>query len=143
MQRLQTVSFTSVFSLLSERKVISVVLPVVDGMVGVVGCRQRGIDARRSYIASLCMEEMAGNIVEHGFTKDKKQHSADIRVVHKDDTVILRIRDNCVAFDPAERLRIMEKGKNGKNFGIKLVYGIATEVTYQNLLGLNVLTIRI
>ena len=106
-------------------------------------CKQRGIDARRSFIASLCMEEMAGNIVEHGFTKDKKQHSADIRVVHKDDTVILRIRDNCVAFDPAERLRIMKEGKNGKNFGIKLVYGIATEVTYQNLLGLNVLTMRI
>ena len=106
-------------------------------------CRQRSIDARRSYIASLCMEEMAGNIVEHGFIKDKKHHSADIRVVHKDDTIILRIRDNCIAFDPAERLRVMEADKNGKNVGIKLVYAIATEVTYQNLLGLNVLTMRI
>jgi anti-sigma regulatory factor (Ser/Thr protein kinase) len=89
------------------------------------------------------MEEMAGNIVEHGFIKDKKHHSADIRVVHKDDTIILRIRDNCIAFDPAERLRVMEADKNGKNVGIKLVYAIATEVTYQNLLGLNVLTMRI
>ncbi len=106
-------------------------------------CKQRGIDARRSFIASLCMEEMAGNIVEHGFTKDRKKHSADIRVVHKNGTVILRIRDNCVAFDPAKRLRMMEKSENGKNVGIKLVYGIASEVNYQNLLGLNVLTMRI
>ena len=30
-----------------------------------------------------------------------------------------------------------------KNVGIRLVYAIAREVEYQNLLGLNVLTIRI
>ena len=29
------------------------------------------------------MEEMAGNVVRHGFSKDNKRHSADIRVVHK------------------------------------------------------------
>ena len=106
-------------------------------------CLRRGIDARRAFFASLCMEEMAGNIVEHGFVKDRKQHSADIRVVHKGDRIILRIRDNCVAFDPSERLRIMQPKETGENVGIKLVYSIAEQVDYQNLLGLNVLTIRI
>ena len=106
-------------------------------------CGQRGIDARRSFFASLCMEEMAGNIVRHGFVKDRKQHSADIRVVHKGDRIILRIRDNCAAFDPSERLKTMQPKENGENVGIKLVYGIAEQVNYQNLLGLNVLTIRI
>ena len=65
-------------------------------------CRQRGIDGERSYLASLCMEEMAGNVVRHGFSKDNKRHSADIRVVHKGDEIILRIRDNCSAFNPSE-----------------------------------------
>ena len=106
-------------------------------------CRQRGIDPRRSFFASLCMEEMAGNVVLHGFHKDKKQHSADIRVVHKDDEIILRIRDNCAAFDPSVYQRIMEPDDEGKNVGIQLVYGIAKEISYQNLLGMNVLTIRI
>ena len=106
-------------------------------------CKARGIDDRRAFFASLCMEEMAGNIVKHGFTKDTKRHSADIRVVHKDDGVILRIRDDCTAFDPTEYHKIMKMGENGKNVGIQLVYGIAREVQYQNLLGLNVLTILI
>jgi anti-sigma regulatory factor (Ser/Thr protein kinase) len=106
-------------------------------------CQSRGIDARRSYFAALCMEEMTGNIVVHGFSKDKKQHSVDIRVVHKDDEIILRIRDNCTAFDPTEYHSLMKIDADGKNAGIQLVYGIAKEVKYQNLLGLNVLTMTI
>ena len=106
-------------------------------------CERRGLDARRSFFASLCMEEMAGNIVEHGFTKDRKPHSADIRVVHKDDGIILRIRDNCTAFDPSEYHKVMQPDGDGRNVGIQLVYSIAKEVEYQNLLGLNVLTMRI
>jgi anti-sigma regulatory factor (Ser/Thr protein kinase)/uncharacterized membrane protein YeaQ/YmgE (transglycosylase-associated protein family) len=106
-------------------------------------CEERGIDSRRAFYAALCMEEMAGNIVKHGFTKDKKRHSADIRVVHKDDTIILRIRDDCTAFNPTEYHKVMKMDENGKNAGIQLVYGIAREVQYQNLLGMNVLTILI
>ena len=106
-------------------------------------CRQRGVDDKRSYLASLCMEEMAGNVVTHGFSKDKKRHSADIRVVHKGDEIILRIRDNCSAFNPSEYHKVMEMDADGRNVGIQLVYGIAKDVDYQNLLGMNVLTIRI
>ena len=106
-------------------------------------CLRRGIDRRRAVFAGLCMEEMAGNVVLHGFTKDDKPHSIDIRVVHVEDGVILRIRDNCRMFNPSERAEIMEQGVGGKNAGIKLVYRIASEINYQNLLGLNVLTIRI
>ena len=106
-------------------------------------CRRRGIDERRVYLASLCMEEMAGNIVEHGFTKDKKRHSIDIRVVHKDDDIIMRIRDDCVPFNPRERREITDPRDILKNAGICIVYQIAKSVEYQNLLGLNVLTMRI
>ena len=106
-------------------------------------CNSRGIDRRRAYYAGLCMEEMAGNVVAHGFTKDNKPHSADIRVVHRSDEVILRIRDNCRAFNPYERAVINDPDDSSKNVGIRLVYSIAKEVSYQNLLGMNVLTIRI
>ena len=106
-------------------------------------CRQRNIDARRAFFASLCMEEMAGNIVQHGFSLDRKEHSADIRVVHKDDDIILRIRDNCPEFDPGKYHEAMQPDNTGRNIGIKLVYGIAKEVKYQNLLGTNVVTMRI
>ena len=106
-------------------------------------CLERGIDARRAYLAGLSMEEMAGNIVDHGFTKDKKKHSVDVRVVRKDEDVILRIKDDCVPFDPGERRKLKEGDDVAKNIGIRMVYKIARDVQYQNILGLNVLTLRI
>ena len=106
-------------------------------------CSEQGIDPRRTFLAGLCMEEMAGNVVTHGFSKDTKQHSADIRVAYKGDEIILRIRDNCRAFNPSEWIKVMEPGELGRNVGIQLVWQMASDVSYQNLLGLNVLTIRL
>ena len=130
----------------SERLDLSV--KSMEGVVSVAGqvqafCLARGVDARRAYLAGLAMEEMAGNIVDHGFTKDAKRHSVDVRVVHKDSDVILRIKDDCVPFDPAERRQITAGDDPMKNIGIRMVYRIARDVQYQNILGLNVLTIRI
>ncbi len=106
-------------------------------------CLERGVDPRRALLAGLSMEEMAGNIVEHGFGKDGRKHAVDVRVVHKNDDVILRIKDDCVPFDPSERQKLAEGEDVTKNIGIRMVFGIAEEVRYQNILGLNVLTIRI
>jgi len=106
-------------------------------------CRSRSIDARRAYLAGLAMEEMAGNIVDHGFVKDTKEHSVDVRVVHKNDDVILRLRDDCVTFDPGTRQKMAEGDDIAKNIGIRMVFKIARSIQYQTILGLNVLTIRI
>ncbi len=106
-------------------------------------CLERGLDERRSYYAGLFLEEMAGNVVDHGFTKDNRPHSADIRVVHKDEGVILRIKDDCVPFDPSERRAITDPDDITKNIGIRMVYSMAEDITYRNILGMNVLTIRI
>ena len=106
-------------------------------------CRSRGVDERRAYLAGLAMEEMAGNIIDHGFTKNTRSHTVDVRVVHKADDVILRLRDDCVPFDPGERQKIAENDDLTKNIGIRMIFKIARDVQYQNILGLNVLTIRI
>ena len=106
-------------------------------------CLAKGIDRRRSYLAGLCMEEMAGNVVEHGFSMDGKKHSVDVRVVYRDNGLILRLKDNCVAFDPAARREIIDPEDVTKNIGIRMVYNIAGSVSYQSVLGLNVLTITL
>lgn len=106
-------------------------------------CLACGVDERRAYLSGLSMEEMAGNIVDHGFTKDGKRHSVDVRVVCKDGSVMLRIKDDCVPFDPGERQKLAEGDDIIKNIGIRMVFRAASEVKYQNILGLNVLTIRI
>ena len=105
-------------------------------------CLERCCDNRRSFVASLALEEMAGNIVAHGFNKDKKKHSASIRVVHKDQDVILRLRDDCVSFNPEDRLKA-EAGDQFKNVGIKMIYGMAKNASWQSIFGMNVLTIKI
>jgi len=105
-------------------------------------CREHGMSERVAYFSALAMEEMAGNVVSHGFMKDSRRHSVDIRVVHKGETIILRIKDDCVPFDPSERLSQTDPDDRLRNVGIRLVFRMADDVQYQNVLGMNVLTIR-
>ena len=106
-------------------------------------CQEKGIDARRGYFAALMVEEMAGNIVSHGFRKDSKSHSVDLRIVYKDQDLILRIKDDCVPFDPSERRKIVDPEDRTKNIGIRMVFSLTQDIQYQNILGMNALTIRL
>ena len=107
-------------------------------------CKNSGIDNRRSMMAGLCMEEMAANIVEHGFKKDKrKDHSINIFACVENDEVLLRLRDNCVKFDPHSKLEMYTNDDPTKNVGIKMVSKIAKEMNYQTTFGMNVLTIKL
>lgn len=120
----------------------------IDEVVDVAGqvqafCMDRGIDKRRSFLSGLALEEMAGNVVDHGFSKDHRRRTVDIRVVHKENDVILRIRDDCIPFDPGERQKLESTGDVTKNIGLRIVFQIAKDIQYQNILGLNVLTMRI
>ncbi len=129
-----------------ERMDISV--RTIEEVVSIAGkvqefCKERGIDAKRAQLAAMALEEMAGNVILHGFTKDEKKHSVDIRVVNKDDDLILRLRDDCVAFDPGEHKEPVAGDESAQYFGIRMIFRIARSIRYQNLLGMNVLTIRI
>lgn len=101
-----------------------------------------GYDRRTAYFSALAMEEMAGNVVLHGFA-DGKKHYMDTRVICKDEGILLRIKDDCKPFDPLERAQQMSPEDNTRNIGIKMINKIAEEMTYQNMLGLNVLTVSI
>ncbi len=106
-------------------------------------CEEHGISARVSAFAGLCLEETAANIVQHGFTKDRKSHIIEMRVLIKSGVVTLRVKDDCIPFDPRERYEMTSGADPAANVGIRLIYNLADEVVYQNLLGLNVLTIRL
>ncbi len=106
-------------------------------------CLDKGIDKGRANRAGLFLEEMAGNVVAHGFNMDKKKHSIDVRVVHKNDDIILRIKDDCIPFNPNERANMVTLEDAAKNIGIRMIYKITDRIEYQNILGLNVLTITI
>ncbi len=106
-------------------------------------CKDKGIDRRRSMLAGLCMEEMAGNIVEHGFEKDRKENTIDIFACIENDEVSLRLRDNCVPFDPNSRVEMFNPEDPCKNIGIRMVSKVAKEMNYHVNFGMNILTIKL
>lgn len=105
-------------------------------------CDRQGINRRKSNYTALSVEEMAGNIVKHGFS-DGKKHSIDIRVSHVNDDVVISMKDNCRPFNPEEAKDIFEPDDVTHNIGIRLVSKMSKRMTYQNTLGLNILTIVI
>ena len=104
-------------------------------------CRQRQIDERRSILAGLSVEEMAGNAVVHGFRPGKKNHLT-VRVVAKDHLTIC-VRDDCPAFDPKARLDQFHPEDITKNIGIRMIANLSEEMSYQGTGGINTLLIRI
>ena len=106
-------------------------------------CEAHGIPERRSASAGLCLEEMAGNIVQHGFHADRREHAVELRVVLQGQDIVLRIKDDCIPFNPREWYEITSSDDPTANIGIRLVFRLAADVDYQSLLGLNVLTIRL
>ncbi len=107
-------------------------------------CQENGIEKGRAENLSLCVEEMAMNIMEHGFS-DGKPHVIDIRFLIKEDELILRIRDDCVPFDPLEQYDMLrsEEGNRLKNIGIKLTVKHSRDIQYYSVSGTNNLIIRI
>ena len=122
-------------------------------------CLSRGVDSRRAVLSGLALEEMAGNVVKHGFRKSSGKRRLDIRVTVKDGEVIMRVRDDCAVFNPNEKLKFLQQTDDKANreigeavseaskvsyyTGIRLASGISKEMNYDNILGLNVLLLRI
>ena len=105
-------------------------------------CESHGIDNRRSMFAGICIEEMAGNIVDYGFS-DGEKHFVDVRVIVDGQQVIIRIRDDCRPFDPKKQVELYNSEDPTAHIGIRLCQKIATEFNYVNVLKLNNLIIKI
>ncbi|MCR4656370.1 MAG: ATP-binding protein [Lachnospiraceae bacterium] len=127
---------------------IDLTLKDMESVIGVSSslqefCQEKGIDSRRAFFASLFLEEMAGNVVKHGFSADKKKHYIRVCIACRPETLILSIKDDCVPFDIEQRARMLDQEDVTKNISIRLVSKVASEMHYQNILGLNVLSIRL
>ena len=104
-------------------------------------CKAHGEDARSSVLISLCVEEMVNNIVAHGFRKEKTYQCVDIRIMFRKDEKVIRIRDNCINFDPVEYLKLHETDDPVAHIGIRMVMKMVRSANYVNSLGLNNLTL--
>ena len=100
-------------------------------------CRAKGGSDRMAGHLALCVEEMGGNIVTHGFARDGKNRLT-IRLQHKGGHWTLRFRDDCMAFDPIRH--VSERGGQ-EDVGIHLAMRMADEARYTYSMNLNNLTL--
>ena len=102
-------------------------------------CLEHGQDARVSNHIALCVEEMAGNTIQHGFAGDSRENHLSVRIQQKDGQWVLRFRDDCHAFDPVHY--VPEEGQQA--VGIRLVMAMAEEAHYTYSMNLNNLALKL
>lgn len=103
-------------------------------------CSERGVDGEITGAITKCISEMVGNTVKHGFGADNKAHSIDLRIMlRKDGKKVVRLRDNCVNFDPVRYFEL--HGSENDQSGINKVMSLVSDASYMNSLGLNNLTL--
>ena len=105
-------------------------------------CKRQGMSERACMTAGVCVEELAGNVVKHGF-QNQKSGTVWVLATIQNKTLTLRIRDNCIRFDPKEYLRLSAQDDPSEHIGIRLVAGLAESVEYKNMFGMNMLTIEV
>lgn len=107
-------------------------------------CAAHGIGAKETNRLSLCIEEMAGNVIEHGFS-DGEPHHLDVRVVLKDGDIVLRLRDDCRKFDLKEKAAdwSLDPEHPEENIGIRMVMRVAKDIAYTNTMNTNNLIVTI
>ena len=98
---------------------------------------KRGVAARTRSIVGLCVEEMAGNVISYG-RRDGKTHTVEIRVVAEEQLVV-RVRDDCPAFDPKQRIDQFEPEDPAKNIGIRMIGKLTRKMDYHTDAGVNTL----
>ncbi len=101
-------------------------------------CRAHGGGERLASHLALCVEEMGGNIVTHGFAGGGG-NGLSIRLQVKDGQWTLRFRDDCAAFDPISHVE--QAGDD--SLGIRLAMRMADEARYTYTMNLNNLTLTL
>ena len=102
---------------------------------------ENGSAKKTAMFAALAVEELAGNVILHGFN-DGKPHMLLVSLKKDDDAWILRTRDNCRQFDPEAYVKGITSAEDSSHYGIRMIYGLADEVKYLNTLNLNNLIVR-
>ena len=107
-------------------------------------CAAHGIDEKRTYHLALCVEEMAGNVIEHGFC-DGRPHRLDVRILVKDRRLTLRMRDDCALFDLKEKAGkwAPDPEHPERGIGIRMIMSAAESIVYSGAMNTNNLIVTI
>lgn len=103
-------------------------------------CISGKIEEQKSNYCSLCFEEIAVQVIER--FKEGKRNVIYMFADRSESGVIMTVRDNAKGFDVSAMNEIYNPEDPFKNIGIRIVGGIANEMSYRNEFGMNVFTIK-
>lgn len=103
-------------------------------------CKGKNIEGKRSYAAALCIEELAVIAME---TNDAKKAYVDIYVTFKDEELKITMRDNSRPFDKNLLAGNPKEDDPCAHVGVRIVKGMAKEVSYQVVLGMNMYSLKV
>jgi serine/threonine-protein kinase RsbW len=104
-----------------------------------------GLSPKCIFEANLALDELFTNIISYGFN-DKKEHTIEITISHKNNKLIFNIEDDGLPFNPTEVDTpdlecTIEECKIG-GLGIHLAKNLMDEVCYQRCKKKNILTLK-
>lgn len=109
-------------------------------------CKGHKINHKTALYASLAFEELASNIVEYGFPYSKASDPMiDVRVVISNNTLVMRLRDNCPQYDVTKQIATVNEPNSDliHNIGIRIISKTASDITYLNTFETNNLIVQL
>ena len=105
-----------------------------------------GLPPRQASLAELVFEELASNIIRHGYT-DSREHTIEVRITLADDELVMHFEDDGKPFNPLNwqpaplPASLDEAGDGG--LGLFLVRKAAKSLRYERQADRNWLTVVI
>ena len=109
--------------------------------IAVAFALEHGADQDRSLRYGLMVEELAEVLSEHGLS-DGKEHHVNVRLVAKDEDLLIRMRDDCKAFNISEYYQHLQENKE-KDMSLDILMNMAKEVKYAFTFGANSIIVRL
>lgn len=106
-------------------------------------CRKHHIDDTRAYFTSLCVEEMAVNVIERAEKNGLRNIRIDFRLFINGDTISMSLTDLGEQFDPTLIYEQHQQDTPMDHIGILTVTRIAKDIRYYTTFKSNNLLIRL
>ena len=105
-------------------------------------CDTHGCDSATRNHLVLSVEELAGNVIRHGFA-DGRPHCIEVRILKKSSGYYCRFRDDCLIFDPVRQVRLLSDEDPTYHIGLRMIAAIAKDIQYTCVLKLNNILVKI
>ena len=98
-------------------------------------CDAHDCDSTQRNHLVLSVEELAGNVIRHGFA-DGKPHCIEVRILKKPSGYYCRFRDDCLIFDPVRQVRLLSDEDPTYHIGLRMIATLAKDIQYTCVLKL-------